>query len=148
MPEFESRDGIIRHPMEARRRQALAREYLEEAVRAGDHRALDLYVSAQYGRGPLYPEDRRTAQVHADVQQLVAHQPRPSDPVRDAVQARLDRRRIEHGGASREDTFQALLANGPVRGASDAFSDAAWADITAEGRRIFEDAFRNGAPGR
>lgn len=148
MLEFETREGIIRDPMEARRRQALAREYLEDAVRAGDPRALDLYLGAQYGRGPLYPEDRRAAQVYGYVQQLAMHQPRPADPVGDAVQARLDRLRVEQGGASREDRFQSLLRNGPPRSSSSEFSDAEWADITAEGRRIFEDAFRTDTPAR
>lgn len=149
MAEFETREGIIRDPLEARRRQELARGYLEDAVRAGDTQALNAYVGAQYGRGPLYPEDRRAAQVYGYVQQLVLHQPKPqaSDPVGDAVQARLDRLRIERGGASRANTFQSLLRDGPRRPTSDAFSDAEWAEITAEGRRIFEDSFRVGAPG-
>lgn len=149
MAEFETREGIIRDPLEARRRQRLAREYLEDAVREGDRQALNGYVGAQYGRGPLYPEDRRAAQVYGYVQQLAWHQPpQSSDPVRDAVEARHDRLRVERGGASRQDTFQSLLRNGPVRSPSEAFSDAEWAEITAEGRRIFEDSFRSGAPGR
>lgn len=148
MAEFETREGIIRDPMEARRRQALARAYIEEAVAAGDQQALNVYVGAQHGRGPLYPEDRRALQVYGYVHQLALNQPRTADPTTDAVRARIERRRNELAGTPGEDRFQSLLRDGPFRAPSEAFSDAEWAEITAEGRRIFEDTFRTGAPDR
>lgn len=147
MAEFETREGIIRNPMEARRRQVLARGYLEDAVRAGDRQALHTYVDAQHGRGPLYPEDRRAAQLYGYVQQLALHQPGAVDPQMAALQALLDRDRVERGLATRDDTFQALLRNGPERYPTNAFNDSEWAGIAAEGRRIFEESFRSGTPG-
>lgn len=148
MAEFDTREGIIRQPLEARRRQGLARGYLEDALRAGDRAALQTYVEAQRGRGPLYPENLRNAQVYGYVQQLAAQQPRPPDPQLAALHARIEQTRVERGGASQADAFEALLRDGPSRYPPDAFSDAEWREIASEGRRIFEDAFRSDAPAR
>lgn len=144
MAEFESREGIIRDPLEARRRQALARALLEEAVNAGDRAALQMYVEAQRGRGPLYSEDRRTAQVYGYVESLAMAQPRPDVDLRlAAILRRDDQRRVEAGGRSREDAFRTLLSDGPPRYPQDAFSNEEWMAITEEGRRIFLDVYAN-----
>jgi len=147
MAEFQTRDGIIRDAKEAQRRQTLARGYLEDAVQAGDRQALHTYADAQHGRGPLYPEDRRAAQVYGYVQQLAFQQPRTVDPRMAALQEVVDRERVARGGATRDETFQSLLRNGPDRYPPDAFSDAEWTEIAEEGRRIFETSFRTETPG-
>ncbi|MEN5062228.1 hypothetical protein [Luteimonas sp. TWI1416] len=141
MREFDSREGIIRNPLEARRRRTLARTYLEEAVQAGNREALQRYARAQNGRGPLYPEDRRAAQVYGYVEALAMRQPRRLDPRTAAIQARVERRRVELGGRSQPDAFSTLLRDGPVRYPTDAFSDSEWEAIAAEGRRLFHASF-------
>ena len=142
MSEFQTREGIIRNPLEARRRQALARDLLEAAVAAGDRQALHTYVQALDGRGPLYAEDRRTAQVYTYVRDLAAQQPRRDDPQVAAILTRLDQQRAATGGLTRSAQFETLLRDGPSRYPSDAFSDVEWAALLDEGRRIFESDFR------
>lgn len=144
MSEFETREGVIRNPKEAQRRRALARSYLEEAVAAGDRQALRTFVEAQAGRGPLYPENRRTMQVYSYVQELASLQPRANlDPQVAALQARVDQRRVASGGQSQDARFRTLLAEGPPRYPPGAYTDAEWADMVAQGRRIFETAYRS-----
>lgn len=150
MAEFESREGVIRNPLEARRRQAIARRYLEAQVHAGDRAALQAFVAAQRGQGPLYPEDRRTAEVYGYVQRLAttagtAQFASNDDPRIAAILEANERRRVAAGGRSRVDEFQALWRGGPERDPG-AFTNAQWDSIAAEGRRIFQESFAARSP--
>ena len=150
MAELESREGNIRNPIAPRRRQAIARRHLEAQMHAGDRAALQAYVAAQHGQGPVYPVDRRAAQVCGYVQRLATAasmaQPASDDDPRIAgILGENERRRVTAGGGSRDAGFQALWRSGPERDLG-AFTDAPWDSIAAEARQIFQLWFAAPSP--
>lgn len=94
--------------------RALAREWTEQGLRAGDGEALDLYIEAYSGNNGLYPRD--------PVQEQAYHF------VRDLVMAR------------RTSGFDARWAAGPDRYRGN-LTPQQWSAAEAQGRSIFKDYY-------
>lgn len=115
LAEYTSRGALIRNVEEAARRRALARQWLEAGIRAGDERALDRYLTAVRNGDLLYPRDAHAAQVYGYAQQLLR--------------------------ARRAGNFDAPWRDGPWR--APGFDDAAWQAVVSEGRELFDSNFRD-----
>lgn len=150
MAELESREGNIRNPIAPRCRQAIARRHLEAQMHAGDRAALQAYVAAQHGQGPVYPVDRRAAPVCGYVQRLAtaASMAQPAsydDPRIAGIPGENERRRVTAGGGSRDAGFQALWRSGPERDLG-AFTNGPRESTAAEARRSFQQSFPAPSP--
>ncbi|NZA25659.1 hypothetical protein H0E84_04630 [Luteimonas sp. SJ-92] len=122
LEEYATRGALIADVEEARRRQKLAREWLEQLVHDGNEQALDRYVEALDGRYSLYPRDERASMAHAYALELVR--------------------------SRRAGDFDRLWREGPERYGSP--TPAEWDEISSRGREIYLEHFQHAPvwPGR
>lgn len=120
----------------ASERRTLARQWLEQMMRAGNEQALAAYVEASGGGDGLYAEDFATTATYRYALDLV----------RSRRMEALHRRMEALGSpARRERTFAQLWAQGPIR-YGDQLTSQQWDEVAVRGKQIFRESFEHMPP--